>query len=127
MQRMESYCARSFAKALEVILYALAEDVSLNLISFVTEFRNHHLQRGNHKETYYQRHGGALHVKRSLARESGLPILRLFRSYAAMGKGPGVISRGSAVIIPMVVKKILILSKEAFFFLFHKLFSNGMR
>lgn len=57
------------------------------------------------KETYYQRHGGALHVKRSLAMESGLPILRLFRSHAAMGKGPGVISRGPAVIIPMAVKK----------------------
>ena len=46
--------------------YALTEDASLNLISFVTEFRNHHLQRkamSNQcdKETHYQRFRRGLH------------------------------------------------------------------
>ncbi|GFY95635.1 TCP-1/cpn60 chaperonin family protein [Actinidia rufa] len=39
---MESYCVRSFAEALEVIPYTLAENAGLNPIAIVTELRNRH-------------------------------------------------------------------------------------
>jgi len=38
----ESYCARAFAEALEIIPYTLAENAGLNAISIVTELRNRH-------------------------------------------------------------------------------------
>ncbi|KAF9592506.1 hypothetical protein IFM89_015200 [Coptis chinensis] len=41
---MESYCVRSFAEALEVIPYTLAENAGLNPIAIVTELRNRHAQ-----------------------------------------------------------------------------------
>ncbi|KDP46998.1 hypothetical protein JCGZ_02434 [Jatropha curcas] len=41
---MEGYCARSFAEALEVIPYTLAENAGLNPIAIVTELRNRHAQ-----------------------------------------------------------------------------------
>ncbi|ERN06187.1 hypothetical protein AMTRI_Chr06g170660 [Amborella trichopoda] len=44
LQGMESYCVRSFAEALEVIPYTLAENAGLNPISIVTELRNRHAQ-----------------------------------------------------------------------------------
>jgi T-complex protein 1 subunit delta len=39
---MEQYCFRSFAEALEVIPYTLAENAGLNPIATVTELRNRH-------------------------------------------------------------------------------------
>lgn len=42
LQGMESYCVRSFAEALEVIPYTLAENAGLNPIQIVTELRNLH-------------------------------------------------------------------------------------
>jgi len=44
LQGMESYCVRSFAEALEVIPYTLAENAGLNPIAIVTELRNRHAQ-----------------------------------------------------------------------------------
>ncbi|XP_031474699.1 T-complex protein 1 subunit delta [Nymphaea colorata] len=44
LQGMESYCVRSFAEALEVIPYTLAENAGLNPIGIVTELRNRHAQ-----------------------------------------------------------------------------------
>ncbi|KAK9105838.1 hypothetical protein Scep_022682 [Stephania cephalantha] len=44
LQGMESYCVRSFAEALEVIPYTLAENAGLNPITIVTELRNRHAQ-----------------------------------------------------------------------------------
>ncbi|CAN0862936.1 T-complex protein 1 subunit delta [Linum grandiflorum] len=41
---MEGYCVRSFAEALEVIPYTLAENAGLNPITIVTELRNRHAQ-----------------------------------------------------------------------------------
>jgi len=41
---VESYCIRSFAEALEIIPYTLAENAGLNPISIVTELRNRHVQ-----------------------------------------------------------------------------------
>uniref|UniRef100_A0A2N9I0C5 T-complex protein 1 subunit delta n=1 Tax=Fagus sylvatica TaxID=28930 RepID=A0A2N9I0C5_FAGSY len=41
---MEGYCVRSFAEALEVIPYTLAENAGLNPIAIVTELRNKHAQ-----------------------------------------------------------------------------------
>ncbi|KAG4118280.1 hypothetical protein ERO13_D11G005200v2 [Gossypium hirsutum] len=41
---MEGYCVRSFAEALEVIPYTLAENAGLNPIAIVTELRNRHAQ-----------------------------------------------------------------------------------
>lgn len=38
----QSYCARAFAEALEIIPYTLAENSGLNPISIVTELRNRH-------------------------------------------------------------------------------------
>jgi len=40
----ESYCARAYASALEVIPYTLAENAGLNPISVVTELRRRHAQ-----------------------------------------------------------------------------------
>ncbi|XP_003632434.3 LOW QUALITY PROTEIN: 3-ketoacyl CoA thiolase 1, peroxisomal [Vitis vinifera] len=48
--------------------------------------------------------GGALLMKRSLAMKRGLPILGLFRSYAAVGVEPGVMGVGPAVAIPIAAK-----------------------
>eukprot|EP00897_Mesotaenium_endlicherianum_P002854 jgi/Mesen1/2597/ME000166S01722 len=42
LQGMESYCARAFADALEVVPYTLAENAGLNPIAIVTELRNRH-------------------------------------------------------------------------------------
>lgn len=39
---MESYCVRSFADAMEVIPFTLAENAGLNPIAIVTELRNRH-------------------------------------------------------------------------------------
>lgn len=39
---MEQYCFRSFAEALEVIPYTLAENAGLNPIATVTELRTRH-------------------------------------------------------------------------------------
>ena len=39
---MEAYCVRSFAEALEIIPYTLAENAGLNPIATVTELRNRH-------------------------------------------------------------------------------------
>ncbi|KAJ4973339.1 hypothetical protein NE237_006513 [Protea cynaroides] len=44
LQGMVSYCVRSFAEALEVIPYTLAENAGLNPIVIVTELRNRHAQ-----------------------------------------------------------------------------------
>ncbi|XP_068641047.1 T-complex protein 1 subunit delta-like [Aristolochia californica] len=44
LQGMESYCVKSFAEALEVIPYTLAENAGLNPIAIVTELRNRHAQ-----------------------------------------------------------------------------------
>ncbi|VVA98084.1 unnamed protein product [Arabis nemorensis] len=41
---MEGYCVKSFAEALEVIPYTLAENAGLNPIAIVTELRNKHAQ-----------------------------------------------------------------------------------
>jgi chaperonin GroEL (HSP60 family) len=51
LQGMESYCVRSFAEALEIIPYTLAENAGLNPIEIVTELRNHHANGRRH-------HGG---------------------------------------------------------------------
>ena len=50
-QGMESYCVRSFAEALEIIPYTLAENAGLNPLQIVTELRNHHASGRRH-------HGG---------------------------------------------------------------------
>ena len=42
VQGMESYCVRSYAEALEVVPYTLAENAGLNPIQIVTELRNLH-------------------------------------------------------------------------------------
>lgn len=39
---MDSYCARAFAEALEIVPYTLAENAGLNPIQMVTELRNLH-------------------------------------------------------------------------------------
>ncbi|KAF6176539.1 hypothetical protein GIB67_007922 [Kingdonia uniflora] len=44
LQGMESYYIRSFAEALEVIPYTLAENAGLNPIAIATELRNRHTQ-----------------------------------------------------------------------------------
>ncbi|XP_009587257.1 T-complex protein 1 subunit delta [Nicotiana tabacum] len=44
LQGMEGYCVRSFAEALEVVPYTLAENAGLNPIAIVTELRNRHAQ-----------------------------------------------------------------------------------
>ncbi|CAL5371989.1 unnamed protein product [Camellia sinensis] len=44
LQGMESFCVRSFAEALEVVPYTLAENAGLNPIAIVTELRNRHAQ-----------------------------------------------------------------------------------
>ncbi|KAF6151702.1 hypothetical protein GIB67_001985 [Kingdonia uniflora] len=44
LQGMESYCIMSFAEALEVIPYILAENAGLNMLTIVTELRNRHAQ-----------------------------------------------------------------------------------
>lgn len=44
LQGMERYFVKSFAEALEVIPYTLAENAGLNPISIVTELRNTHAQ-----------------------------------------------------------------------------------
>nr|AFM90092.1 T-complex protein 1 subunit delta [Callorhinchus milii] len=41
---MEAYCVRTFADALEIIPFTLAENAGLNPISTVTELRNRHAQ-----------------------------------------------------------------------------------
>ncbi|KAJ4838971.1 T-complex protein 1 subunit delta [Turnera subulata] len=41
---MEGYCVKSFAEALEVVPYTLAENAGLNPIAIVTELRNRHAQ-----------------------------------------------------------------------------------
>ncbi|KAJ0610893.1 putative chaperonin ATPase [Helianthus annuus] len=41
---MESFCVKSFAEALEVVPYTLAENAGLNPITIVTELRNRHAQ-----------------------------------------------------------------------------------
>ena len=43
---MGSYCMRSFADALEVVPYTLAENAGLNPVAIVTELRNRHAQHG---------------------------------------------------------------------------------
>ncbi|KAL8494302.1 hypothetical protein ACS0TY_025197 [Phlomoides rotata] len=48
--------------------------------------------------------GGVLLMKRSLATQKGLPILGVFRSFAAVGVEPGVMGVGPAVAIPAAVK-----------------------
>ena len=44
---MEAVCVKSFAEALEVIPYTLAENAGLNPIEIVTELRNKHTVTGN--------------------------------------------------------------------------------
>ncbi|PQQ15559.1 T-complex protein 1 subunit delta [Prunus yedoensis var. nudiflora] len=44
LQGMEGYCVKSFAEALEVVPYTLAENAGLNPIAIVTELRNRHAQ-----------------------------------------------------------------------------------
>ncbi|CAI5494438.1 unnamed protein product [Closterium sp. Naga37s-1] len=44
LEGKESYCARAFAQALEVVPYTLAENAGLNPISIVTELRNKHAE-----------------------------------------------------------------------------------
>lgn len=48
--------------------------------------------------------GAVLLMKRSLAMKKGLPILGVFRSFAAVGVDPAVMGIGPAVAIPAVVK-----------------------
>ncbi|CAA0815261.1 3-ketoacyl-CoA thiolase 2- peroxisomal [Striga hermonthica] len=48
--------------------------------------------------------GAVLLMKRSLALRKGLPILGVFRSFAAVGVEPGVMGIGPAVAIPAAVK-----------------------
>ncbi|KAH6815160.1 peroxisomal 3-ketoacyl-CoA thiolase 3 [Perilla frutescens var. frutescens] len=48
--------------------------------------------------------GAVLLMKRSLASQKGLPILGVFRSFAAVGVEPGVMGIGPAVAIPAAVK-----------------------
>ncbi|KAL1550339.1 3-ketoacyl-CoA thiolase 1, peroxisomal [Salvia divinorum] len=48
--------------------------------------------------------GAVLLMKRSLAMQKGLPILGVFRSFAAVGVEPGVMGIGPAVAIPAAVK-----------------------
>ncbi|XP_039032571.1 3-ketoacyl CoA thiolase 1, peroxisomal-like [Hibiscus syriacus] len=48
--------------------------------------------------------GAVLLMKRSLAMEKGLPILGVFRSFAAVGVDPAVMGIGPAVPIPVAVK-----------------------
>ncbi|KAG6426798.1 hypothetical protein SASPL_111032 [Salvia splendens] len=48
--------------------------------------------------------GAVLLMKRSLAMQKGLPILGIFRSFAAVGVEPGVMGIGPAVAIPAAVK-----------------------
>ncbi|KAI3461031.1 hypothetical protein Pfo_017694 [Paulownia fortunei] len=48
--------------------------------------------------------GAVLIMKRSLATQKGLPILGVFRSFAAVGVDPGVMGIGPAVAIPAAVK-----------------------
>ncbi|KAL2236370.1 UNVERIFIED_CONTAM: 3-ketoacyl-CoA thiolase 2, peroxisomal [Sesamum indicum] len=48
--------------------------------------------------------GAVLLMKRSLAMQKGLPILGIFRSFAAVGVDPGVMGIGPAVAIPPAVK-----------------------
>ncbi|KAG6422342.1 hypothetical protein SASPL_118910 [Salvia splendens] len=48
--------------------------------------------------------GAVLLMKRSLAMQKGLPILGVFRSFAAVGVEPGVMGVGPAVAIPAAVK-----------------------
>ncbi|KAH6809961.1 peroxisomal 3-ketoacyl-CoA thiolase 3 [Perilla frutescens var. frutescens] len=48
--------------------------------------------------------GAVLLMKRSLATQKGLPILGVFRSFAAVGVEPGVMGIGPAVAIPAAVK-----------------------
>lgn len=48
--------------------------------------------------------GAVLVMKRSLAMQKGLPILGIFRSFAAVGVEPGVMGIGPAVAIPAAVK-----------------------
>jgi len=44
LEGIEQYCVRSFAEALEVVPYTLAENAGLNAIEVVTELRNRHHQ-----------------------------------------------------------------------------------
>ena len=39
----DSYCVRSYAEALEIIPYTLAENAGMDPINFVTELRNRHI------------------------------------------------------------------------------------
>ncbi|PIA36163.1 hypothetical protein AQUCO_03400223v1 [Aquilegia coerulea] len=48
--------------------------------------------------------GAVLLMKRSLAMQKGLPILGVFRSFAAVGVDPAVMGVGPAVAIPAAVK-----------------------
>ncbi|KAL3620531.1 3-ketoacyl-CoA thiolase 1, peroxisomal [Castilleja foliolosa] len=48
--------------------------------------------------------GAVLLMKRSLAVQKGLPVLGVFRSFAAVGVDPGVMGIGPAVAIPVAVK-----------------------
>ena len=48
LQGMSSYCMRSFADALEVVPYTLAENAGLNPVAIVTELRNRHAQGETH-------------------------------------------------------------------------------
>ncbi|KAK8557583.1 hypothetical protein V6N12_009812 [Hibiscus sabdariffa] len=47
---------------------------------------------------------GAVLMKRSLAMQKGLPILGVFRSFAAVGVDPAVMGIGAAVAIPAALK-----------------------
>ena len=48
--------------------------------------------------------GGVLLMKRSLAMQKGLPILGVFRTFAAVGVPPAIMGIGPAVAIPAAVK-----------------------
>jgi acetyl-CoA acyltransferase 1 len=48
--------------------------------------------------------GAVLLMKRSVALKKGLPILGVFRSFAAVGVDPAVMGVGPAVAIPAAVK-----------------------
>jgi acetyl-CoA acyltransferase 1 len=48
--------------------------------------------------------GAVLLMKRSLARQKGLPILGVFRSFSAVGVDPAVMGIGPAAAIPVAVK-----------------------
>ncbi|KAK8711687.1 hypothetical protein V6N13_146960 [Hibiscus sabdariffa] len=48
--------------------------------------------------------GAVLLMKRSLAMQKGLPVLGVFRSFAAVGVDPAVMGIGPAVAIPVAVK-----------------------